>query len=30
MFVKVDATEMVFITIHCRDYKFSAAIFIEF
>ena len=30
MFVNVGASEIVFIIIHCTDYEFSAAIFIEF
>ena len=30
MFVNLGASEIVFITIPCTDYEFSAAIFIEF
>ena len=30
MFVNVDVGEIAFIIIHCTDYEFSAAIFIEF
>ena len=29
MFMNVDASEIVFITIHCTDYELSAAIFTE-